>query len=224
MIDKALLARIRKCLALSASSNENEAAAALAKARELMREHGITDEQLRLAEIEEATARASRNQRPPAWENYLDAAVRYALDVHSFIDANGDRRFVGRGAAPEVAAYAFAVLFRQLKKARAAYISARLKRCKPGRKRQRADVFCEGWAAAVLNKIAAISPAPTAAEDEDVQRYLVAQYPSLVPVDARKARMKGGGVHNDYWSGCSAGNAVELHSGVGSAGAPLALA
>ena len=41
MIDKALLAKIRKCLALARSANEHEAAAALAKARQLMEEHGV---------------------------------------------------------------------------------------------------------------------------------------------------------------------------------------
>lgn len=38
-----VLDKIRKCLALSTSSNEHEAAAALRQARKLMDAHGITD-------------------------------------------------------------------------------------------------------------------------------------------------------------------------------------
>ncbi|MGE4302436.1 MAG: DUF2786 domain-containing protein [Novosphingobium sp.] len=219
MIDKAIFAKIRKCLALSKSANEHEAAAALAKARELMDQHGIDEAALELAEIEEATARASRNVRPPLWENILSATVCHALAVTVFIDAHGDRTFIGRGPRAEVAGYAFAVLFRQLKKARAAYITSALRRCKPGRKRQRADVYCEGWAQAVLVKIRKLVPEPS--PDEALERYLAVQHPGLVAVGARGAKMTR--ASNDYWNGVVAGHLVDLNAGVGEAAKPLEL-
>jgi hypothetical protein len=222
VIDKALLAKIRKCLALAGSSNENEAATALAKARELMDAHGITDAQLAMSEIGEATARASRTQKPPKWEGYLCLSVRRALGVEAFINSAGDRTYVGRGPAPEIAAYAFAALFRRLKTARAEYIAKQLKRCRPGRKRQRADIFCEAWALAVYRKIADLMP--QSMQDELVGRYLAEQYPGLVTVEARGAAMKGRSVWDDWSRGHRAGDQVELYSGVGGVQAPLALA
>ncbi|WJS05201.1 DUF7168 domain-containing protein [Roseibium aggregatum] len=221
-MDKALLDKIRKCLALGRSDNANEAAAALAKARALMDAHGITEAQLAMAEIGEATARASRTRKPPRWEVALSATVCRALAVTSFLDGVGDRTFVGRGPSSEIASYAFAVLFRRLKAERRAYIKSRLKRCKPVRKRQRADLFCEAWAFSVFGKVRALFPEPS--EDETVGQYLAERYPDMVPLEVRKAEIKGGGVTNDLAYGSIAGSKVDLNTGLhGSADAPRAL-
>lgn len=220
MIDKALLAKIRKCLALSSSCNEHEAAAALAKARALMAEHGITDAMLEMAEVEEATARASRTMRPPRWESILGQAVCRALGVVQFIDAIGDRTFVGRGPSAEIASYAFAALFRRLKAARADYVKTKLKRCGPGRKRARADAFCEGWVLAVYSKISAL--APERAEDAAVSQFLFERHPGLVSVHNRGVNAKR--IDADLWRGFDQGSAEDLHSGVRTSAAPLAIA
>lgn len=221
MIDKTLLAKIRKCFALASSSNENEAAAALAMARKLMDEHGISDEQLALAEIEEATARASRTLRPPKWESYLARSIERALGVHGFINELGDRTFVGRGPAPEIATYAFTALFRRLKAARADYISKQLRRCKLGRKRQRADIFCEAWALAVFTKIKALMP--ELPDDELIGQFLAEHHPGLVTVQSRVAKLKGRGAWDDYARGQCAGREVDLNPAMGAPSAPLAL-
>lgn len=212
MIDRALLARIRKCLALSASSNEHEAAAALAKARDLMREHGISDADLAMAEIEEASARASGNARPPLWETYLVACVKRALNVHAIIDEAGDRRFIGRGPSAEIAAYAFTALRRRLKAARGDYISRQLRRCTPTRKRVRADAYCEAWAVAVHEKVAALAPAGVA--DPAIGQWLARQYPGLATITARSAADGKARIDSDRERGWSAGSQVDLHHGM----------
>jgi hypothetical protein len=221
MTDRAIIDKIRKLLALAKGSTEHEAAAALAKAREIMDAHGVSDAHIAMAEIEEATARASRTQRPPRWEGILCAAVRRALGVEVFITACGDRTYVGRTPAAEIASYAFAVLFRRLKAARGDYIRTQLKRCGPARKRQRADIFCEGWAIAVFQKIAELMPEPK--EDELIGRYLAERHPHLAPIGSRAATLKGRVAGNDYWRGREAGHDVQLHIGVGGSAAPLAL-
>lgn len=221
MTRKQLLAKIKKCFALAASCNENEAAAALEKARALMDAHGVGEDELALSDIEEATARASRTMRPPMWESYLSSAVCRAMNVVSFINQLGDRTFVGRGAAPDVATYAFTVLFRQLKSQRKLYVATTLRRCGLARKRQRADAFCQGWALAVFSKIAAI--VPKADGDPAFDRYLAERHPGLTTVGARGASSKGRRTDQDYWNGHDAGAAVNLANGVGAGIAPVML-
>lgn len=222
MIDKKLLAKIRKCLAPSTSANEHEAAAALAKARALMEEGGVDPAMLGMAVIEECAERGSRNLRPSLWESTLCSAVRRALEVQVFLDENCDRRYVGRGARPQIAAYAFKVLFRQLKRARKHYSATQLKRCKPHRKRVRADIFCQGWATGVFNNIQKL--APSKAADPAIDQYLAIQYPGLVQVKLRKAKLSGCNGMNDWWNGKAKGSGVELNQGLHSSAATLALA
>jgi hypothetical protein len=221
MSNKAALAKIKQLLALSRSDNEHEAAAALAKAAALMDAHGLTDSDIALAEIDEATVTANKSVRPPKWETLLAEAVHRALKVVSFIDGQGKRTFVGRGASAEIASYAFTVLFRTLKAHRAAYIAGQLKRCSVARKRLRADVFCEGWASAVLTKIAALHSKVT--EDSCIGRYLAERHPGLVEVGKRAAKVAASRVADDYWRGCAAGSAVNLNQGVGGCSAPAML-
>lgn len=221
MSDRAIITKIRKLLALAKGSTEHEAASALAKAREIMAAHGISEAQLAMSEIEEATARGSRAARPPKWETLLAKAVERSLDVYSFIDGAGTRTFIGRGSSAEIASYAFAVLFRTLKAQRQAYIAGPLKRVKLARKRVRADVFCEGWARAVQHKIAALIPERPSDPLRD--QYLAEHYPELGTVNARGVKLMATKVAGDFWAGHNAGREVNLHSGVSGDAAPLAL-
>lgn len=203
-IRKALIDRIRKCLALARSSNEHEAAAALARAQALMAEHGID---LGDVEFDEATARGNGcTNRPPLWEMSLLAAVRLTIPCKAFL-RDGRWHFIGRAPSAELAAYAFTVLHRQLKAARAEYIRTRLKRVRPGRKCGRADIFCEGWAATVLGKLRKI--APHQEKDKELDDYVHDRF-SLVTLDGRQAKVRGGG-HDDYWNGRDAGRDANLH-------------
>lgn len=209
-----LLARIRKCLALGKSSNEHEAAAAIAKARELMDAHGISTEDVALSEIGEERVKGNCAQRAPLWESVLCDTVCHAIGVGVLIGADGERIYIGAGAAPQIAAYAFSVLFRKLKAERAEYSRTVLKRCKLARKRQRADVFCQAWAVACYNKIRALMP--RAPIDERIGQYIQRRYgANLVAVSAREASTKGRDTSQDYWQGRQKGREVELHNAVG---------
>ncbi|WP_048648954.1 DUF2786 domain-containing protein [Nitratireductor soli] len=222
-MDRKIIDKVRKCLALARSGNENEAASALAKARQLMDVHGITEADIAMADVEEAVTRGSRTQRSPVWELILSETVCRALGVTSFADARGDRCFIGRAPAAEIASYAFAVLFRRLKKERADYIKAHLKRCKLARKRQRADIFCQAWASMVFMKVKALVPERQA--DALVEQYLTERYPGLVVVEPRSAKPNGACMDHDRLRGAVAGSDVDLNPGLHSeAASPLALA
>lgn len=212
MDQKVLLAKIRKCLALAKSANEHEAAAALAKARALMDEHGLSMDDIAIAEIGETKATGSRTQRAPLWEEALCMTVRHATGCTAIIDTDLRRIYIGPGPTPDIAGYAFAALFRQLKAARKDYIQRRLKRCQPARKRQRADVFCEAWACAVYENVRALMPAVPA--NDATRQYVAQRFQNLARGECRAASEKGGRTDADYWRGHDAGRNVHLAQGV----------
>jgi hypothetical protein len=148
MLDREkIIDKIKKCLALARSSNEHEAAAALRQAQKLMQQHGISDLDVEHADIQEEGTRAGAATKPARWECGLATRIAAAFDCsvfHSIDYPVGKWVFVGASPAGEIACYAFEVLFRQARRARANYVKTALKRCTTTRTR-RADLFCEGW-------------------------------------------------------------------------------
>lgn len=55
------------------------------------------------------------------------------------------RAFYGSDSRPEIAAYAFDVLSRQMMAERKKYQDKHCKRCGPSTRVARGDQFCEGW-------------------------------------------------------------------------------
>lgn len=152
------LAKIKKLLNLARrSSNPHEAAAALNQAQALMRKHKLSQNDIDLMDI---TSKASKGapshaQNIPRYMAYLGQLICEAMGVRCYYSfqrnyMNGQRQntviFYGPDERPEIAAYAFDVLSRQMVKARRGYIASLRKNIKPVTKTARADQFCEGWA------------------------------------------------------------------------------
>ncbi|WP_334158678.1 DUF2786 domain-containing protein [Oryzomicrobium sp.] len=225
-----ILDKIKKCLALSASSNEHEAEAALRQARKLMEAHGITDLDIQAAEAEECRAKAGAKSNPANWETMLAAKVGEAFGCRVifsngyFWDEKGEWCFIGCGAAPEVAHYAFTVLHRQAKRSREEHIKAKLKRCKVATKTRRADLFSEGWVRSVVGTIAAFSGNDQRAAAIDA--YMAKHHPNLSNLkprnrnDGRKLRDHE---YDDYDAGSRSGRNAQLNHGIGGTASPLAL-
>lgn len=157
---KKVLEKILKCLRLAKSSNEHEAAAAMRQAQKLMAAHDLTEGDLLAAEVNEASARSGATRRPVMWETALAriCADSFGCDVifNLGLAASGipgQYSFIGCGASAEVCQFAFVVLLRQLRRARATYIAANLARCKPRTRTRRADEFCMGWLYAVKSTV-----------------------------------------------------------------------
>jgi hypothetical protein len=224
-----IIAKIKKCLALSASSNEHEAEAALRQARKLMEAHGISGLDIQAAEAEERRAKSGAKSQPANWEAMLagkiaDAFACQVIFSSGFWRGVGDWCFIGCGAAPEVAHYAFTVLHRQAKRAREEHIKARLKRCKVSAKTRRADLFSEGWVRSVARTIAAFSG--TEQQAAAIDAYMAKHYPALGSLksrdrnDGRKLRDHE---YSDYAAGQRSGRDAQLNRGVGGQATPLAL-
>lgn len=216
-----ILDKIKKCLALSASSNEHEAAAALRQARKLMEAHGISDAEILAAGATEHRQRASAQHTPSRWETHLATCIGDAFGCRTIFGTGwfwepASWVFIGCGPAPEIAGYAFQVLHRQCKRARETYIKTNLKRCKTATKTRRADLFCEGWAMTVVGKIGAF--AGTEKQGEAIEAYVSSKYPALLNLNARN-RNDGRSLRDnevgDLIAGRLKGRDAELNRGVG---------
>lgn len=224
-----IIDKIKKCLALSASSNEHEAAAALRQAKKLMEQHCISDIDVQATEISEKRARAGAVKSPAAWEAALAARVADAFGCRIFFSRNffkgvGEWAFVGSGSAPEVAEYVFKVLFRQCRSARAEHIKTRLKRCKTTTKTRRADLYCEGWVQSVAGKITAFAGGE--ANLGAIDAYMTSRYPLLRDLETRD-RNDGRNLSDrecvDISAGHRAGRDAQLNRGVGGTEERMAL-
>ena len=225
------LDKIKKCLALAASPEAHEAAAAMRQAQKLMAQFGFSEEDVTLADVAEVRQQA-QNVPMVRWEASLSFMVARAFGCETFttqrLQLGGGRQlrrqrfyvFVGIGAAPEVAGYAFDVLVRQCAKDRRRYIGLQSKNCKTKTKVARGDLYAEGWIAGVSDKLDQF--AGNARDAALIARYMEQNHSGLEAADI-KSRVKGKNVtHNDWHQGRAAGRQAELNQGVqGRAARPL---
>ncbi|WP_043969701.1 MULTISPECIES: DUF2786 domain-containing protein [unclassified Acinetobacter] len=166
-----VIEKIKKCLALSKSANQHEAATALRQAQALMEKYNIDADDAELLGIQEAFITGSGSKTPTVFEAVLANSIAKIMDCKVLLNHDiqitaqlGFKKvhrwlFIGFDPAPEIAAYAFDVLYRQLKKSRLNYISTQLSRVKvKTNKIKRADLFCEGWVLEATKHVSALKP------------------------------------------------------------------
>ncbi|MDU2407094.1 MAG: DUF2786 domain-containing protein [Acinetobacter junii] len=160
MNDK-ILRKIKRCMELSKSSNEHEAALALKQMQSLMQKHGFNEKHVKAADVREAVYDLNV-QKPAQWVLALHSAIAQALDCASVISHckhfNSELMFIGVGSSAEIANYAFEVLFRKLKQNRTKYIENHLYRFKRSNKTKLADAYCSGWVQNVYSKVKNLNP------------------------------------------------------------------
>lgn len=220
------LRKIKKCLALGKDKNAdpNIAAAAMRQAQALMSEHRINEGDARLSEVltERCTARTTAH---PRWENNLAVNIAQAFGCETIWTAErkfiGGRItkhaalvFVGIGAAPKIAGYAWDVLSRQCVKARLAHIRTQPGRCKPITLTARGDVFAEGWVISATHKLQRLGGSD--AEQLLIENYMKATWPNSTTGEALARGNKGHNVStNDFHRGIVAGTHAQLDRAVG---------
>lgn len=220
------LQKIRKCLALSKSANQHEAAAALRQAQALMRQYDVDDETLRLADVAEVT-HPVRSEALPHWDAELASVVADAFGCRMFVvrralawrqrAKHSHWVFVGVGAAPEVASYAYQVLSRQLVRGRAEHIKAQPGNCKPATKTARGDAWAIGWVVGVRRVVERL--AGTEREVALLEDYMARQHPTMTSIEPAR-RDVGRNVRDDsYVRGAMAGKQARLDTAL-SGGTP----
>lgn len=209
--------KIKACLRLAKSSNANEAATALRQAQALMDQIGVDEHNPELLGVNEASEPMNA-RRPASWEAILIRVIADAFGCERFYDNEwiAHRRkykysvkFVGLYHRAEVAAYTFAVLRRQCRRARVEYLKT-LRRIVRKNKIQKADVFCLAWVNEVADKISAFELVDE--ERRIVKGYLGVKY-DLHSVIHRitKARPQD---YDAAWKGRMAADGVVLNNGV----------
>lgn len=151
------LAKIKKLLNLARkSTNPNESANAIRQAQNLMREHNLTETDVDLMDITEASSKGAPSDAEsiPRYMGNLGQIVCLAFGVCCYYSRRytGYRgipkrvaKFYGPAERPEIAAYAFDVLSRQMMAARREYLGSMRKSIKTSTKTARGDTFCENW-------------------------------------------------------------------------------
>ena len=151
------LAKIKKLLNLAKrSSNPSESSNAMSQAQNLMRKYNVSLTDVDLMEINEARSKGAPSdaQKVPVYMAHLAAVIGFAFGVKFYVTYRYTERvgipkrvvvFYGPNERPQIAAYAFDVLSRQLVRARSEYIGAMRKGIKAATKTARADTFCESW-------------------------------------------------------------------------------
>lgn len=163
-----ILRKIKRCMDLSKSSNENEAAIAIKQMKRLMDQHNVTAQHVMAVDVTEHKSKLDVWERPAHWVLALHSAIGQALDCQCIVSSGGREKaslvFIGVGASPEIAGYAFEVLYRKLKRDRQDFIRAKLARHKQANKTKIADAFCDGWVMNVYQKVKNLSPKQEAAD------------------------------------------------------------
>lgn len=179
---KAAIRKIEKLSRLSASSEPNEAAAALRQMQKLMEEYGLTQSDIELSAVGESNV-TTKAKNPANYEKSLVGIVEDAFAVKAILSKNiwlgtVNWRFIGVGMSPELAGYAFTVLRRQIQKNRANYIKTKLGRCKKKATiTARANAYCDAYVCALYEKVNAF--ANTEANQVILERFLEERYPNL---------------------------------------------
>lgn len=216
MKNEKILDKIKKCLALSKSSNSNEAATALRQAQALMKKYGIKQDQVDLSDVNSAYAAVGKVQNPARYHQMLVGLICDAFGVEAIykverlFSTKTTIEFIGIDAQPIIASYTYEVLYRQLKRDRTDFMK-NLNRFKRANKTRKADLFAEGWVQSVWSKVTSFAQPE---EHKDlIKRYKETNHKNLGKAKDRKHKVTA----NDdgaLSAGYESGSKANLHHGM----------
>lgn len=144
MDNKTALEKIKKCLALSKSANEHEAAQALKQAQALMRKYELVEHDIELSNIAEAGAEREVARKLANWQWGVARLVANVFGC-GFYKKGKVIRFYGLSNRAELAAYAFDVVYRQIATARRKFLREESSGYPKSHRYYLANRYCEGW-------------------------------------------------------------------------------
>lgn len=212
-----IIRKIKHCLALSQSSNENEAATALRQAHALMLTYNISDMDVELDDIKEIPSSSSLAKVPHKHQVMLASLIAYLFSCTFYHSGRAQRQskmvFVGVEMYVTIATYAFDVLLRQMTIARREYVRNSLNRVRIDKnKTARADLFCQGWVLGVKRNVENIIPPSV---NMALITYKISQKNNIrIGKPKNTVANSKAVVANDYYQGISSGKQAKLHAGM----------
>ncbi|MGQ6549754.1 DUF2786 domain-containing protein [Serratia sp. IR-2025] len=219
------LQKIKKLLNLGRrSTNPNEAGIAIQQAQKLMAAHNISAGDVDLLEISEFNSKGAPSNAAsvPTYMADLCLLISRAFGVRYFCThtpagysstAKNVVTFFGPAERPQIAAYAFDVLSRQMMNGRREYIGGMRSNTKPATKTARGDTFCEYW---IIGAYQAITPLTVTEAEETLiaaYRHKLTESQGLTTKDTRPAN-KCRGADGAANAGYTAGKNAKLNQGV----------
>lgn len=175
------LEKIKKCLALSESSNPYEAQAALRQARKLMDKFHLDFADVDASRAQEYEFKIGSGRRSPvAWVKMLGNTVGTSMGCVTFFRHGSLGQsiiFIGETGNAELAGYAYEVLLRQLECQRKEFIAKLIGHPK-GTKRVLGSRFAEGWISAIAAKVNEFGGVSEEAE-RAIKAYCTRVYPDV---------------------------------------------
>jgi hypothetical protein len=218
MKTETIIQKIRKCLSLSKSPNANEAAAAMAKAQQLMAEYQVTMADIALSEVKEHTEGIGQRVNPTTAMHHLAGTIAKVFSCEIYYTqigwSKGGVVFVGVEPSAEIAGYAWDVLRRKMEQARKEFLGGVSKRFKRSNRIARADQYCIGWVVGVRRACEKLVPATEL--PAIIEQYLSAKR-DLVEKEARPARKPNTNSAAAEWDanqGYQDGSQVDIQQGV----------
>jgi len=215
---KKIAIKIAKCLALASSDNPGEAEAAKRQADALMKKYNVTAGDVDAAQVHEQHCKAGSKHRPPQHLSRLANIIATAFGCDAVMQSGGgwtdsSMKFYGLGIKPELAAYTFDVLRRQITKDRAAY-SATLRRYKKRENKIRmCDIFCDAWNWRISQQVREF--AGTEQDKAAIAAYKEQRWGDSLKEDTRKSpELKKDSDHQAIVAGTYAARDVSIHKPV----------
>jgi len=214
--------KLKKLIALSKSSNANEAALALEMAQKLMMEYGIKRNEVGEFEIIEENFKGNSGERPPKHEVHLTSSIGKAFGCKTaygwtkghesesgYIWGYYGHTFVGLEHRVQIACFIAEVLLRKMRKARNEYMKHLTKVRSRTNKIKRADEFCLGWVCTVIDKLNKFTNTPEEQKAIDIYVANLNWGDNLKTIDRGDIKKL-----DNFANGRRAGNCVEIQHGI----------
>ena len=206
-----VLDKIKKCLALSKSANEYEAAQALRQAQALMEKYEVNAVDIALSEVSEQKVDRKMAFKLANWQWRVANMIADVFGCQSY--QRGETMvFYGIGNRAEISAYAFDVVYRQISADRRKFLKTCRAR-KPAHRTYLADQFCDGWIMGAWEKVRKFEMSDE--EKAIMDGYKKKEHPDMTEArtrDAKSSILQGSTMEYEALAqGMESGKQVQLH-------------
>ena len=206
-----VLDKIKKCLALSQSANEHEAAQALRQAQALMKKYEVNAEDVALSKVSEQKADRKMAFKLADWQWGVANMIADIFGCESYQRGKA-MMFYGIGNRAEISAYAFDVVYRQISADRRKFLKTCRAR-KPAHRTYLADQFCGGWIVGAWRTVKKFEMSNE--EKATMYGYKKKEHPDMAEArtrDAKSSILQGSEMEYEALTqGIESGKQVQLH-------------